>query len=42
MPNRYPLRTIAIVDRPPSKAERIFAFFVVSSMLLTSAVMILL
>lgn len=44
MPNRFPLRpraAVSVVDQPSSRAERLFAAFAISSMLLTSAVMIL-
>ena len=44
MPNRHPLRpraAVALVDRPPSRAERMFTAVAISSMMLISAVMIL-
>lgn len=44
MPNRYPLRSraaVSIVDRPPSRAERMFAAVAISSMTLVSAILIL-
>lgn len=44
MPNRHPLRAraaVALVDRPPSRAERMFAAIAISTMMLTSALLIL-
>lgn len=44
MPNRQPLRphaAVAIVDRLPSRAERMFFSVAISSMMLISAIVIL-
>ena len=44
MPNRYALNsrpTASILDRPPSRAERLFAAAAISSMTLVSAILIL-